>query len=200
MLIGLGAAPGSKDDDREWLLPLVDVMRSITAGFRMASAGDMREEEPETWASTIGWTGLCGASVLPSMLRASSLIARFESTSRSTVVTLSKLAFPDGLGLGMASSGLLILLRPVVLLGSSSRIVMPRAPSVSMKPCTVTGAIAAFAVDGTAVFAILGRLWALVAGDLRAAAIDADDALEDCGAVAGCDSVARVPGEDMLGV
>jgi hypothetical protein len=195
--MGVAVAPGSRDDDLEWLRSRVEAMRSITAGFRMTSGGGRREDGEKTRASATGWTGLRGVSILPSMLIASSLRARFGSTApRSLAATLSKVAFPERLGLGAASVGLLMLLRPVVRLGKSSkRAAPPRAASISMRPCTVTGARDALAVAGVPVFAIFDRFWTLVEGVLGLDAVVIDEALDDCGAVV-CDSEVGIPEED----
>jgi hypothetical protein len=194
--MGVAAALGSNDDDLEWLLVLVEVMRSITAGFRIASKGGGREVDEEACASATGWMGLRGVSVLPSMLRASSLLARLGSIIRSPVATLSKLGFPERLGLGAVSVGLLMLLRPAVRLGKSSkRAVPPRAASISIRPCTVTGATEALAVAGAPVFAIFDRFWTLVEGVFGLDVVVMEEALEDCGAVV-CDSEVGIPEED----
>lgn len=180
------AAPGSIDEDLEWLLAREEAMRSITVGFRMISAAVRREEEEETRVSTKGgWAGLRGVSVLPpSMLTASSFRARFGSPIRSPAITLSKLAFPDMPGLGAVSDGLLMLLRPAFRPGKSSpRAVLPRAASISTRPCTVIEATAASAVVDADVFAIFGRFCMLAEGVLEADAVVIEEALDDCGAV-----------------
>jgi hypothetical protein len=76
--MGLASAvPGSIDEDLERPPPLENVIRSITAGFRMVSVGLSRdEEEDEARASAEAWTGLRGVSLLPSTLGASSLLLR----------------------------------------------------------------------------------------------------------------------------
>jgi hypothetical protein len=54
-MMGLAsAAPGSVDEDLEWLRPLEDAMRSITAGFRTTSAEGSWDEEAEACASAEG--------------------------------------------------------------------------------------------------------------------------------------------------
>jgi hypothetical protein len=193
------AAPGSIEEDLEWLLAREDAMRSITVGFRMISAAVRREEEEETRVSAKGGRdGLRGVSVLPpSMLTASSLRARLGNTIRSPGTTLSKLAFPDRLGLGAVSDGLLMLLRPASRLGkSSTRAAPPRAASISISPCTVIGATAASAVVGADVFGIFDRFWMLAEGVFGADAVVMEEALEDWGAVV-CDSEVGMPEEDM---
>jgi hypothetical protein len=193
------AAPGSIEEDLEWLLAREDAMRSITVGFRMISAAVRREEEEETRVSAKGGRdGLRGVSVLPpSMLTASSLRARLGNTIRSPGTTLSKLAFPDRLGLGAVSDGLLMLLRPASRLGKSSmRVAPPRAASISISPCAVIGTTAASAVVGADVFAIFDRFWMLAEGVLGADAVVMEEALDDWGAVV-CDSDVGMPEDDM---
>ncbi|KAL2261372.1 hypothetical protein VTK26DRAFT_4286 [Humicola hyalothermophila] len=149
----------------------------------MPSAGLIRDDEEEARRSGADKTGLRGVSTLPSMLRASSRLARLCIELRSPGTTLSKLAFPERFGLGTISVGLLMLLRGPVRPGrSSTRVAAPLEVSESIRPCTVTGATAAFAVEGVGAFPTFCRLWLLVDGVLTADAVVMEDALEDWGA------------------
>lgn len=195
--MGLGSAvPGSIDEDLEWLPPLEKAIRSITAGFLMSSAGLIRDEDEEARRSAADRTGLRGVSTLPSMLKASSRLVRMGIVIRSLVVTLSKLAFPEIFGLGTASVGRLILLRGPVRPGrSSTRAATPLEGSKSIRPCTVIGATAAFAVDGAGAFPTFCKFWVLADGVLAADAVVMEDALEDCGAY-DWESLVMAPADD----
>lgn len=160
-------------------MPLVYVIRSITAGLLKTSEGPIRVTD-EALGSVKDRVGLRGVSVLPSRLGALSRLARLDTPFLSPTATLSRLPFAESWrGLGVTSLGLLILLRPDARPGSSSRIVRPRADSGSLNAVAVTGAITALTFVGMAVIPIFGRFWTFGEGFLDADAAVMDDDLED---------------------
>ena len=123
-------------------------MRSITAGLLAASAAANLDEVEDACVGA-SRRGLNGASVLPSTLMASSRLGRLDILS--PVERLSRLVFPERLSVGGPSSGLLMLLLPVILPPSSSpRAVMLRAASLSMTPFAANDAIVGLAGEADA--------------------------------------------------
>ena len=121
-------------------------------------------------------------SILPSMLIASSFLARFDAAALPPAGAVSKVVLVDKLADDDPSLALLMLLRaPERLRGSSTRVVTPREPSrLSLKALTVTGSMAGVTRLGRAALAIFGRFWVLEDVDLDVRLV-MEDAFEDCG-------------------
>jgi hypothetical protein len=157
-------------------------MRSMTAGFLRASPGGTRDEVEGARISAVFVTGLVGVSVLPSILRASSRLDRLGTAILSVMERLSKLGFPERLEVGVPSTGLLKLLRPVLRVDcSSNRVGAPRKASLSINPFAVTGATAALGVVVVTPLAIFVRFCMLEGAVLGADAVVMDDAFDDWG-------------------
>jgi hypothetical protein len=128
----------------------------MTAGFfKLRVSRDVLEPEDEAGMLADSLTGLGAVSVVPSILRVSSLFDRGTAVVSRTA-TPSRAAFSDSLTPGPASEGLPITRgRGPRAIDSSTRPVTPRTPS-SLKVLVGTGATVGLAAVETAAFAIFG--------------------------------------------
>src|SRR3569833_3702497 len=192
VLMGLGSAvPLSIDEDLEILSPEFPALliRSITAGFRIASRADNLEADADALNSEGSrcadddieiLTGLSAVSELPSTLMLSSLRERLafsETTPFLESTTSYRLELADTASGSCPSEGLLTLLRSALRgARSSACVVAPRA--WSLKAPTDTEAIAGSAA---AAFIIFCKNKKHTTKDKKAVMVVMDDALDDCG-------------------